>query len=89
MRNSGDGDEGPDLSMNAVNTRLRQFIAEHRAALARGEHGPFARSDVLLAAMCEQALEVQARAALDRAEAQRRLAEVEADGWRRHGGRMQ
>ena len=40
----GDGGKGgPDLSMSAVNARLRAFIAEHRAAEANGERRPFRR----------------------------------------------
>lgn len=79
----GDSDEGgPDLSMTGVNERLSAFVAEHKAALARGEHGPFAQSNALLAAMAEEALEAQARAALDRAELERRMLA-------QHGGRLQ
>lgn len=94
---SDNGDEGRvDVSPAAVNARLAAFVAEHREAQARGDPRALRESDALLAAMCEQALEAQARADLAQAEGQRRLAEiqrrlaeVEADGWRMRGGRMQ
>ena len=71
-----------DLSMIAVNQRLRRFIEEHRAAQARGERGPFTQSNALLCGMAEQALEAQARAALERAELERRMLAM-------RGGRLQ
>lgn len=70
---SGDNDPEIDLSMTAVNERLRSFVGEVRAAEARGEHGSFAASDKLLAKMCENALAYQEKAALDRAEVERRM----------------
>jgi hypothetical protein len=84
---SGDGGEGrPDLSMSAVNERLRQFIISHREAEARGEHRPFAESDALLAAMAEEALAKQAEGERLKAEAEARLERLELD---RRGGRLQ
>lgn len=68
----GDSDEGgPDTSMNAVNQRLRQFVAEVRAR-PEGEQRRFAESDKLLAAWAEDALAYQEKAARDRAELERR-----------------
>jgi hypothetical protein len=75
-----------DVSIAAVNARLRAFIAEHREAQARGERGRFFESDALLCAMCEQALEAQGAA-------DRKLAEVEAKlelkAFEQSGGRLQ
>lgn len=83
----GDGGKGgPDLSMSAVNARLRAFIAEHRAAEANGERRPFRESDALLCAMAEDALEAQARADLAKAEAQ---AKAERTEYEQRGGRLQ
>jgi hypothetical protein len=80
------GDEGLDLSMTEVNQRLSQFIAEHKAALARGEQGPFAESDKLLAAWAADALEYQAQTERLRGEA---LAKIERMEFDRRGGRLQ
>jgi uncharacterized protein (DUF2252 family) len=82
-------DGRPDLSPAAVNQRLSAFVSEHKAALAKGDPRALRESDRLLCAMAEDAFEAQARADLAQPEAQRRLAEVEANGWRMRGGRMQ
>ena len=79
-------DDRPDLSRDAVNRRLRSFVAEHRAKPAGG---PFAESDALLCAWAEDVLAYQEKAAIERAELERRLAEAEAEGWRRRGERLQ
>ncbi len=68
-----------DVSMAGVNARLRAFIGEVRGAEARGERRPFAESDVLLAAMAEDALRRQE-------EAERRLAELERRELESRGG---
>jgi len=83
MSGGGDGDEGgPDVSQSAVNARLASFVAEHKAAQARGDPRAFRDSDVLLCALAEDALATQA-------EAQRKLAEVERVEFAMRGGRLQ
>jgi hypothetical protein len=71
-----------DRSPSAVHARLTAFIAEHREAQARGDPHALRESDQLLAAWAENALQAQA-------EAERRLAELEAYAWRMRGGWMQ
>jgi hypothetical protein len=85
MSTNGDGDGGegpPDLSLGAVNARLRAFVIEHREAEARGEERALRQSDRLLAAWAENAL-------TDQEEAQRKLAEAERMEFDRRGGRLQ
>ena len=84
---SDNRDKGrPDLSMSAVNARLVAFVAEHKAALARGEERALRESDRLLCAMCENALAYQEEAERKRAEADAKLERMEFD---RRGGRLQ
>ena len=66
-----------DVSQAAVNERLREFVAEVRAAEMSGERRPFAESDRLLAAMCQDALTYQEEA--ERKLEQARLAEAELE----------
>lgn len=71
-----------DVSMAAVNARLRAFITGHREAQARGEERAFRESDVLLASWIEDALTRQEAAEL-------KLAEVEREALQTRGGRVQ
>jgi hypothetical protein len=75
-----------DVSMAAVNARLRVFVAEHREKQARGERGRFFESVALLCAMCEQALEAQEAADRKLAEAEAKLERLELE---QSGGRLQ
>jgi hypothetical protein len=85
--NPGNGGEGrPDLSMSAVNARLRAFVIEHREAAARGEERALRESDRLLAAWATEALERQEEAERKLAEAQAKVERLEFD---RRGGRLQ
>lgn len=84
MRDNG-GDGEPDLSMSAVNARLRAFVAEYRAR-PKGERRPFAESDALLAAMAESALAQQAEAEEALAQAEAKLERLELE---QRGGRLQ
>ena len=63
-------DDRPDLSRDAVSRRLRSFVAEHRAKPAGG---PFAESDAILCAWAEDVLAYQEKAAIERAELERRM----------------
>jgi len=84
---SSDGDEGGlDLSMGAVNKRLRRDLAEHRDALARGDPRALRESDQLLASIVEDSLTRQAEAARKLAEIDAQLERLELD---RRGGRLQ
>ena len=85
----------PDVSPEAVNARLRAFVAEFRAKQARGER--VFESDALLCAYAQQALDHVAEAAAklaqcianeERLEEARRLDE-RADAWRDKGGGLQ
>jgi len=78
----GDGHHHVDLSMRAVNARLVEFIAEHKAALAKGDPRALRESDRLLVAIAEEAIAQQAEAQVAEAEIERRrLAQ--------RGGRLQ
>jgi hypothetical protein len=87
----------PDVSPEAVNARLRAFVAEFRAKQARGERGRFFESDALLCAYAQQALDhvaeaeaklAQCKAEDERLEEAQRLDE-RADAWRDRGGGLQ
>jgi hypothetical protein len=75
-------DGRPDLSPAAVNSRLASFIAEHKAALAKGDPRALRESDRLLCSWAEEALEAQARS-------ERALAEIERRELEARGGRLQ
>jgi hypothetical protein len=82
MMSDNGGEGGPDLSMSAVNARLRAFVIEHREALARGDPRAFRESDRLLCAWAEDALRRQE-------EAERLKAEAERLEFDRRGARLQ
>lgn len=75
-------DDRPDLSPDAVNQRLSAFVSEHRAALAKGDPRARRECDMLLAAWAEETLAYQEKAAIERAELERRMLA-------QHGGRLQ
>jgi hypothetical protein len=85
-----------DVSIEAVNARLRAFVAEVRAR-PEGDAPPFRESDALLCAMAEDALAHVAKAEADLARCkanEERLDEAKriddaAREWRESGGRLQ
>jgi hypothetical protein len=91
--NDGNGGEDLDLSMRGVTARLSAFVAEHKAALAKGDSRASSESERRLAAWSEEALERQEQALKRQEEAERKLAEavakVELIEFEQAGGRLQ
>ncbi len=79
-------DGRPDLSPAAVNSRLASFIAEHKAALAKGDPRALRESDRLLCSWAEEALAQQAEAEEALAQAEAKLERLELE---QRGGRLQ
>jgi hypothetical protein len=79
----------PDVSPEAVNARLRAFVAEFRERQARGERGRFYESDALLCAYAEDALRHVAEADAKLRAAELAEANLERAILERRGGRVQ